>query len=251
MSLPLRGLQEPANPFDWRVGESYESFLQRYLAREAASTLRTYINDLNVVNAYYGFPSLPLPAQEQLVAQPQQQQQQQPGVKRWELAEAYQAATAAGQAVGEPLLGGSSEAAAEAVEASGLEDLDISGSFTEISTLPGTYSASATVEDTFAGRGHVPQQQHRPNEGQEFLCLVAANRIIVRGVSARTTEEKVRRFFAERHINVVKVELPVSVQTGELLKWLYVDFQNEDAAKAARECLMLAAGLQFFRVVAT
>jgi hypothetical protein len=32
----------------------------------------------------------------------------------------------------------------------------------------------------------------------------------------------------------VAIQLPVNVQTGELLRWIFVDFQTEDAARAAQ-----------------
>jgi len=172
-------LLSPTREFYWRIGETYSQAVSRHLSEQRRAeherTLAAYIHDINVVNSFYGVPQIGKPPEPP----------PEPG-RRWELAEAYQAAVASG------------------VQPSGRIVEDVAETFVEHSTVEDAPVVSVPPADATAAAVQTSQASAAPPAPKfgRLIVFVDACRLVMGGVSKRTTEPKVRKYFADRGLIV-------------------------------------------------
>jgi hypothetical protein len=186
-------------PFRWRVGESYASALERYMSQRVATTLANYIADINHVNSYYGLPLVPIPIDNAGGNTPITPP------KKWHLAEAYKTAMARHAAEDSVPHAAKKEPKDAVSHETEMEDVEIA-TIVDDPDWAREVGNAATAEHLSRPRDGLAKQatlvSNPDSSTSEFVCLVDRNRMVVRGVSRKTTEEKVRAFFADRNINV-------------------------------------------------
>jgi len=167
---------QPHYRFRWHIGESYFTAVRRLQSEWQAAyhqanndqLMRLYLNDINLINRYYGLPEVP----NLRVPEWPNRQAAEPA-KTWTLAEAYR------------------NAIARAGEKSITSTVDTAGTKAK-APRPVFEPEPMSFQYT------PPPADDREAKGVNTVFFVDGSRLILGGVSPRTTKLKVYTFFNSR-----------------------------------------------------
>ncbi|KAF8538069.1 hypothetical protein BDD12DRAFT_886155 [Trichophaea hybrida] len=207
---------QPHYTFRWQIGEPYFSAIHRLQSERQAAynqanydQLQLYLNDINYVNRYYGLPEVP---DLKFLQRPHRQLIEPTGSYHvWTLADAYRKAMARSGGI-------SAAQIALAAPSSGTQE-------------KATQTVPQPEPMCFQ---HTPTLSHGGEQkGSNTVFFVDGHRLILGGVSPKTTELKIYTYFNSRGMAVRGLTLPVDASTSQILGWVIVEFaSNEEAWKA-------------------
>ncbi|KAI5855146.1 hypothetical protein BZA05DRAFT_442805 [Tricharina praecox] len=217
-------LLSPTPDFYCRIGETYTEAVSRHMNEQRCAaeerSLAVYINDINVVNSFYGVPLI----RADDSGEPENEPQQQRPRRRWILAEACQNAFATG------------------VQESGRIVEDITSMPNDFNIEPATQrasnkiSSSSVTEPVTTASLSSPSINPQSTISEAEAAAPAANAIAV--AESPSMPARFGRIIVKSQTAGCRFAIPIDVATGALLEWAFIDFgDGRDAITAVTAVL--------------